>query len=134
MASLAKPTFLKVDQLKPGASGANLLVKVLSCQVVVDRTRADGSRIRIGECLVGDDTGCIVLTARNAQIDCMTGESPTIVIRNSKVEMFRGYMRLTVDKWGLIQSAPEPATFKVNDTNNLSQVEYELVNVNEELQ
>eukprot|EP00274_Cyanoptyche_gloeocystis_P000631 CAMPEP_0196653194 /NCGR_PEP_ID=MMETSP1086-20130531/2801_1 /TAXON_ID=77921 /ORGANISM="Cyanoptyche gloeocystis , Strain SAG4.97" /LENGTH=95 /DNA_ID=CAMNT_0041984263 /DNA_START=33 /DNA_END=316 /DNA_ORIENTATION=+ len=95
MASLAKPTFLKVDQLKPGASGANLLVKVLSCQVVVDRTRADGSRIRIGECLVGDDTGCIVLTARNAQIDCMTGESPTIVIRNSKVEMFRGYMRLT---------------------------------------
>jgi replication factor A1 len=54
----------------------------------------------------------------------------TAILRNAKIDMFKSSMRLAVDKWGRVDSA-EPASFTVNEENNLSQVEYELVNVAE---
>ena len=55
----------------------------------------------------------------------------TIILRNAKIDMFKGSMRLAVDKWGRVEVA-EPASFVVKEDNNLSLVEYELVNVVEE--
>ena len=55
----------------------------------------------------------------------------TVVLRNAKIDMFKGSMRLAVDKWGRIEVA-EPEKFVVKEDNNLSLVEYELVNVVEE--
>lgn len=52
----------------------------------------------------------------------------TVILRNAKIDMFRGSMRLAVDKWGRVE-VTEPATFSVKEDNNLSLVEYELVNV-----
>lgn len=52
----------------------------------------------------------------------------TVIIRNAKIDMFKGSMRLAVDKWGRIE-VTEPACFTVKEENNLSLVEYELVNV-----
>jgi replication factor A1 len=54
----------------------------------------------------------------------------TVIVRNAKIDMFKGSMRLAVDKWGRIE-ATEPASFTVKEDNNLSLVEYELVNVAE---
>lgn len=54
----------------------------------------------------------------------------TVIMRNAKIDMFKGSMRLAVDKWGRIE-ATEPASFTVKEDNNLSLVEYELVNVTE---
>ena len=50
---------------------------------------------------------------------------------NSKIDMFKGSMRLVVDKWGRIE-VTEPAEIVVKEENNLSLVEYELVNVQED--
>lgn len=55
----------------------------------------------------------------------------TVILRNAKIDMFKGSMRLAVDKWGLVQVA-EPANFQVKEANNLSLVEYELVNIADE--
>lgn len=55
----------------------------------------------------------------------------TLILRNAKIDMFKGSMRLAVDRWGRIE-ATEPANFEVREDNNLSLVEYELVNVVEE--
>lgn len=55
----------------------------------------------------------------------------TVILRNAKIDMFKGTMRLAVDKWGRVEVA-EPANFEVKEDNNLSLVEYELVNVTEE--
>lgn len=55
----------------------------------------------------------------------------TVILRNSKIDMFKGSMRLAVDKWGRVELT-EPASFTVKEDNNLSLVEYELVNVVEE--
>jgi len=80
--------------------------------------------------MVGDNTASITLTARNEQIDKVS-PGRTIIVRNAKIDMFKGFMRLAVDKWGKIEVATEPATFEINANNNLSNVEYELVTVND---
>lgn len=54
----------------------------------------------------------------------------TVILRNAKIDMFKGSMRLAVDKWGRVE-VTEPAEFVVKEENNLSLVEYELVNVEE---
>ncbi|XP_074578384.1 uncharacterized protein At4g28440-like [Curcuma longa] len=129
-----KPIFTKVDRLKPGTSGHTLTVVVLKSETVVDKGRAATAvRVRptrIAECLIGDGTGSIVFTARNEQVDLMKPGN-TVILRNAKIDMFKGSMRLAVDKWGRIE-ATEPANFTVKEDNNLSLVEYELVNVVEE--
>lgn len=56
-------------------------------------------------------------------------EGSTVTLRNAKIDMFKGSMRLAVDKWGRIDIAEEPADFAVKEDNNLSLIEYELVNV-----
>jgi replication factor A1 len=55
----------------------------------------------------------------------------TIIVRNAKIDMFKGFMRLAVDKWGKIENAPD-LNAEVNTQNNLSNIEYELVTVNDE--
>jgi len=130
---MRKPVFTKVDQLRPGTSGHTLTVKVVTAKMVLQKGRPDGSQVRqmrIAECLVGDETGVIVFTARNDQVDLMKAGS-AVILRNAKIDMFRGSMRLAVDKWGRVE-VTEDADFKVNEENNLSLVEYELVNVVEE--
>ncbi|KAL0395691.1 UNVERIFIED_CONTAM: hypothetical protein Scaly_0017500 [Sesamum calycinum] len=131
--AMRKPVFTKVDQLRPGTNGHNLVVKVVSSKLVLRKGRPDGPQVRqmrIAECLVGDETGTILFTARNEQVDLMKPDS-TVTLRNAKIDMFKGSMRLAVDKWGRVEVA-DPAKFTVKEDNNLSLVEYELVNVVEE--
>ncbi|CAI9756466.1 unnamed protein product [Fraxinus pennsylvanica] len=131
---LRKPVFVKIESLKPGTNGHTLVVKVVSSNPVLNRKPRNpmfrGSQnhnTRISECLVGDETGTILFTARNEQVDMMQpGDS--VVLRNAKIDMFKGSMRLAVDKWGRVDVF-EPATFGVKEDNNLSLIEYELVNV-----
>jgi len=128
---LRKPVFKTIKELDPGSHGHNLILKVVKTNMVVEKTRTDGQKVRIAEAVVGDNTGVITLTARNAQVDVVQpGE--TIIARNAKVDMFKGFMRLAVDKWGKLEKAPEPASFEVSTTTDLSSVEYELVEVNDD--
>ncbi|KAJ6314266.1 hypothetical protein OIU78_017851 [Salix suchowensis] len=130
---LRKPVFTKVDLLKPGTGGHNLTVKVLNSIAVLPKGRSVSYHLRqsrIAECLIGDDTGCITFTARNDQVDLMK-PGATVIIRNAKIDMFKGSMRLAADKWGRVE-VTEPAEFAVKEDNNLSLVEYELVNIAEE--
>ncbi|XP_065876318.1 uncharacterized protein At4g28440-like [Euphorbia lathyris] len=131
-----KPVFIKVEELKPGTTGHNLIVKVVNSKAVpVPKPRRAPMSLntrparpaRISECLVGDDTGAIVFTARNEQVDLMN-PGGTVILRNAKIDMFKGSMRLAVDKWGRVE-VTEPESFDVKEQNNLSLVEYELVTV-----
>ncbi|GMH01611.1 hypothetical protein Nepgr_003450 [Nepenthes gracilis] len=127
---MRKPVFTKVDQLRPGTSGHTLIVKVVDSKLIMQRNRPDGPQgrqMRMAECLLGDETGMIIFTARNDQVDVMKAGT-TVILRNSKIDMFKGSMRLAVDKWGRVE-VTEPADFTVKEDNNLSLIEYELVNV-----
>ena len=70
MTEKRKPVFTKVDQLKPGTGGHTLTVKVVSANTVLQKGRSVSQHLRhtrIAECLVGDETGAIIFTARNDQ-------------------------------------------------------------------
>ncbi|XP_050374029.1 uncharacterized protein At4g28440-like [Argentina anserina] len=123
----SKPTFTKVMQLRPTTSGVTLMVKVVSTKMVLPKGRAGGprSQMQIVECLVGDETAMIIFRARNEQADLMK-EGSTVTLRNAKIDMFKGSMRLAVDKNGSIEAA-DPASFTVMENNNLSLIEFERV-------
>ncbi|CAI9787941.1 unnamed protein product [Fraxinus pennsylvanica] len=134
---LRKPVFVKVDSLKPGTNGHTLIAKVLNSNTVLSKKPRNmmsfrgpqNQNTRIAECLIGDETGTILFTARDNQVDLMKPGN-TLILRNAKIDMFKGSMRLTVDMWGRIE-VTDPAKFVVKEDNNLSLVEYELVNVEE---
>ncbi|AQK97958.1 Uncharacterized protein Zm00014a_027812 [Zea mays] len=128
-----QPSFTKVDQLRPGTHGHNLILKVVDSKMVVQRGREggpQGRQMRIAECLVGDETGIIVFTARNDQVDVIR-PGTTVELRNAKIDMFKGSMRLAVDKWGIVKAAESSAEWTVKEDNNLSLIEFELVTVTE---
>lgn len=123
-----KPTFTTIEQLRPDTTGHNLTIKVVERKVVLNRPGGRGPATKIAECLLGDATGVIVFTARNEQVDQLEPGSYA-VLRNAKIDMFKGSMRLAVDKWGKIDAAVGDVSFKPKLDNNLSLVEYELVQV-----
>jgi len=128
--ALRKPVFTTVDQLRPQTHGHTLTARVISARTVLDKPSTHLGRTRVAECLVGDSTGTVLVTARNEQVDLLEPDT-TVIFRNAKIDMFKGTMRLAVDKWGRIE-VTQPADFKVNQDNNMSLVEYELVDVDEE--
>jgi len=127
---LKKPVFVKIGDFEPEQKGVNVHAKVVEVKQVLEKTRIDGSRLLIAEALIGDSTGVITLTLRNEQIPIVV-QGSTITVRNAKIEMFKGHMRLSVDQWGLIEKAAQQDQVKDNikSDNNMSLVEYELVNV-----
>jgi replication factor A1 len=72
----------------------------------------------------------LLLLFFNLAVDLMKAGA-TVIVRNAKIDMFKGSMRLAVDKWGRVEGT-EPADFTVKEDNNLSLVEFELVTVVEE--
>ncbi|KAJ0431067.1 putative nucleic acid-binding protein [Helianthus annuus] len=57
-------------------------------------------------------------------------EGSSVILRNAKIDMYKGSMRLAVDKWGRVE-VTEPADFSVTEDNNLSLIEFELITVEE---
>ena len=94
----------KIKDLSPTSTSINMYVKVLNVLVVAQRKYEDGTIIEVGEILVGDNSGTIIISARGKeQIEMLTSINDVIQIENGKIEMFGGsYMRLTIDKWGNI--------------------------------
>ncbi|TVU34065.1 hypothetical protein EJB05_15890, partial [Eragrostis curvula] len=70
------------------------------------------------------------LVACRLHLDLLKPDA-TVIFRNARIDMFKGTMRLAVDKWGRIE-VTEPADFIVKEENNMSMVEYELVDVVDE--
>ncbi|KAL2341636.1 hypothetical protein Fmac_009576 [Flemingia macrophylla] len=102
-------TIGRVDQLKPGTNGHTLTVKVVSSKPVKTVGGRGGRSTvlavrpsRIAECLVGDETGTIIFTACNEQVD-LINVGAILILRNAKIDMFKGSMRLVVDRWGRIE-------------------------------
>ena len=59
----------------------------------------------------------------------MVAEGNEIILRNAKIDMVNsGFMRVAIDRWGIIEKVEEEKiTDEINTKNNLSAVEYELV-------
>ncbi|PRQ49918.1 putative nucleic acid-binding protein [Rosa chinensis] len=135
-----KPVFIKVEEIQPGTSGHTLTVKVVSSNPVKVTSKNAGARSSLssrplqplGSLSASSAMRLAPLSSLLAMtkiFDIMT-PGTTVILRNAKIDMFKGTMRLAVDKWGRVE-VTEPASFEVKEANNLSLVEYELVSVAE---
>jgi phosphoglycerate kinase len=117
---LKKPKFGKVAKsVKPDSKGLNLNLKVISTEVV------EGSDGKLAEAKCADDTAAVTLRLRDAQVGlCEAGKS--IIVRNAAAKMFKGFIRVEVDKWGKIEIAPEAHEFEPKSEPNVSATEFEL--------
>ncbi|GKY96043.1 hypothetical protein MPSEU_000564600 [Mayamaea pseudoterrestris] len=124
-------------RLQPPRSGYNLCVLVGQVKIVVDKSRVDGSRVRLAEVEVGDETGVVSLRARDDQIDMLrqlSDKQGTVVLRNCTLELYQGkHIRLAVTKWGKlcvypdqIASTPPPPS-KINRDRNFSLIDLTVV-------
>jgi len=106
-------------------------------RLVVNKNRVDGSRVRLAEVEIGDDTGTVSLRARDEQIDMLeeiSKKSEAVVLRNCTLELYQGkYIRVAVTKWGKmskypdqVPSTPAPPT-KINRDRNFSLINLSLV-------
>jgi len=115
--------YTSVENLEPELIGFNLKVKLVSMEVVFDKTLSDGSRYARGLGILADPTASVIFVAKEEQVDLKPGKS--YAFRNAKITMFQGWIRVEIGEWGKIEPIDEDITGKT--TKNVSKTEYELV-------
>ncbi|NVM56022.1 MAG: single-stranded DNA-binding protein [Candidatus Helarchaeota archaeon] len=114
-----------VDELRPGLRGINVKVRCVSKneerEVIARRT---GETLRVTEALVGDETGSILLTLWNDDIDKMQ-ESQNYTLNNAYTTVFKSSLRLNIGKYGSMEDLEEDSPAEANEENNLSDKVYE---------
>lgn len=116
---------LKVSDLHIGSRGVNIDLKV--AEKLAERqitSRTDGSNHRVAEAVVGDDTGCILLTLWDDAID-QVQPNDKLKLENGFVSLFKGSMRLNIGRYGKITKIADAALPDVNTQNNLSERVYQ---------
>ena len=117
-----------MSQLEPGTR-VNMHLKVGSVKITRERRRYDGGAMnRVAESIVGDQYGCVKMMAFDEQLDIVK-EGQVITIRNAHANVVKDHMRIEVDKWAKVETNKTNAVKSVNKSNNLSDIEYELVQV-----
>lgn len=117
---------LKVANLRPMSRWFTLTVKVLKVgEERVVRSRRDEAEHRVAEALVGDETGTVLFSLWDDEIERIRGlEGSTIEVKNGMITLFRGSMRLSLGRFGSIEKAKEEIT-EVNESVNMSERRFE---------
>ena len=128
-APLLKPIFISMKDLNPGTR-VNMYLKVDSVKITRERRRYEGSVNRSAECIVGDENACVVLIAKDAQLDIVK-EGANIIIRNAHANVVKEHMRLEIDRWAKVETntTGQNLVKSINTAENKSKIEYELVQV-----
>lgn len=118
-----KTTRLKVAELNPDSRNTDITVKVVSIgepREVVDRF--SGKTNKVAEATVGDETGTVLLTLWNENID-LAAPGEVLEVKNGYVSFFRGTMRLNVGRYGSMAKG-ETDIPEVNTANNVSEKDW----------
>ena len=113
----------KISDLTTYSRRVNLVAKILEAGEVREvSSSSDGQLHRVAEALVGDETGTVLMTLWDENIDRF-GIGDVVEIENGYAGTFRGSLRLNVGKYGTIDKK-DVAIEEVNTENNLSDREY----------
>lgn len=117
--------FLVVKDLKPYSRNVNIKVKVASKNEVREVvSRRTGGLLHVTEALVGDETGSVLLTLWNDEIE-KVDVGGVYEINSGYCKTFRGSLRLNVGRRGKIKTVEDAEFGEVNTDNNLSDRVYE---------
>ena len=119
MSEATVPT-VKVSDLHVGSRGININVKVASkLEERQITSKFDNSTHRVTEAIVGDETGCILLTLWDDNID-QVQPNDKIRIENGYINIFKNTMRLNVGRYGKLTKIDADLA-DANLSNNLSE-------------
>lgn len=113
----------KIEELNPASRGVDVLVKILEVNPSREVSTRDGSSHSVAEALVGDETGCVLLSLWDDDIQRVK-VGQTVSIKNGYVTLFRGSIRLNVGRYGTMELATEEIP-QVNTENNISNRSYD---------
>ena len=115
--------FTKVKDLAPTTKQVNVKAKVVS---VGERRQIEsrfGGPRSLAEAVIGDETGTVVLSLWEGQIDNVAAND-VVVIDNGFTSLVRGHLRLNVGKYGSISKSDEQLA-EVNTRVDISAIEHE---------
>lgn len=101
------PTFTKMKDVKPGNRSYDLLVQV--GEVTAESSRTERRRagrtitVKCSEALVGDETGCIMLTTRQQDKAELLIPGQYVALLNVKMRRVQGTFWIDVDNWSAIK-------------------------------
>jgi len=114
----------EIANLNPSSRRVDVTVKILSKNPVREVvSRNDGATHRVTEALAGDQTGVILLTLWDEDIE-KTEEGNVYEVKNGYVNLFRGSMRLNIGRYGQLELSEETID-TVKTENNLSDKVFE---------
>ena len=114
----------KVESLNPNSRRIDVTIKVVSKNPIREvSSRRDGSTHRVTEALAGDETGAILLTLWDDDIEKVI-EDNVFDVKNGYITLFRGSMRLNIGRYGQIEPSEETIE-TVKTDNNLSDKQFE---------
>lgn len=120
----SEEVYVKTGDLKPSLRNLNIIVKTVSVgEPRLWTSRRGGPERKVAEALVGDETGSVLLTLWDDQINFVE-ENAVYEIRNGYTSLFKGSLRLSIGRYGTIKSS-EKTIEEVNTKNNLSEVRYQ---------
>jgi len=119
-----KPTWGKVEQVKPNGKGINLMLRCVSCSQL---PIVGKSSSQMWEAVVGDETGIVVLQLKSQEHAELCTPGASVRVQNAKVVMIKGHIRIVVDKWAVLTKADTVISSEAKISNDISAVEYELV-------
>jgi len=77
----------KIEELNPASRGVDVLVKILEINPSKEVSTKDGSSHNVAEALVGDETGCVLLSLWDDDIQRVK-VGQTVSIKNGYVTLF----------------------------------------------
>jgi replication factor A1 len=115
---------VKVGDLTPQSKNFNLSAKVISVGEAKEiPAKFGGSPNRVAEALIGDETGNVLFSVWNNQIDDVN-EGDVLSLENAYVTLVRGHMRVNIGKFGKFGHSDDEVDADAGNTN-LSDQEHE---------
>ena len=111
-----------ISLLNPRVWGVTLQFKVLKAEEVRVVNFKDGSEHRVGEFLVGDNTGVIVFSAWDESIEQFK-ISKCYEVTEARLTVFNNTMKLTMSRKSEVKEIEEDIT--PDSSNNLSEKRFE---------
>ncbi|MBO3803377.1 MAG: hypothetical protein JTT11_05820 [Candidatus Brockarchaeota archaeon] len=102
----------------------NVTAKIVSISETREiMSKMDNAPHRVADALIGDETGAVILTLWDENIEQVKVDE-VIAVKNGYVKTFKGSIRLNVGRFGTIEKSPVEMP-EVNTRNNISEKVYE---------
>merc|ERR1712039_838089 len=110
--------FGKVNKIVPDAKSLNLTLKCVKCE---EKSNDKG---KFWEAVLGDETGIVTFSLRDEKHAALCKAGASVRVQNARVLMQGGFIRVIIDKWGVLKAADAAYDFEVNSAKDVSATEF----------